>query len=82
MSEQILDAGGVSRVPSAACSRERGRRNRSAMDCSGFFTCPSSWMKGFPLSSQEFRSAVPFSSILLLRSRYPFSITLLKGGLL
>lgn len=42
----------------------------------------SFWMKTLSLSSQEVRRAVPFSSILLLRSRYPSSITRLKGGLL
>ena len=35
-----------------------------------------------PSFRQEFRRAVPFSSIPLLRSRYPFGITGLKGGLL
>lgn len=76
MSNQALDAGGVSGVPSAACSRERVKNGLLMYFYMSFILDERS------LPSQEFRSAVPFSSILLLRSRYPFSITRLKGGLL
>lgn len=65
-------------VPHAA-GRER---EKQAPDCSRLFIRPSSWMEGLPVPSQEIRNAVPFSSTLLLRPRYPFGITRLKGGLL
>lgn len=66
-------------VPHAA---GREREEKHARDCSGLFICPSSWMEGLPVPSQEIRNAVPFSSTLLLRPRYPSGITRLKGGLL
>lgn len=73
VTEQVRDTG-------AACSREREEMH--ALDCSCLFICLSSWMEGLPFSSQRFHNAAPFCSILLLRSRYSFSITHLKGGLL
>lgn len=42
----------VGRVPSAACRKERGRRDGPAGDCSCFFKCPSSWIKDLPFSSK------------------------------
>lgn len=66
-------------VPHAA---GREREEKHARDYSGLSLWPSSWMEGLPVPSQEIRNAVPFSSTLLLRPRYPSGITRLKGGLL
>lgn len=66
-------------VPHAA-GREREKQH--APDGSGLCICPSSWMEGLHVPSQEIRNALPFSSTPLLRPRYPSGITRLKGGLL
>lgn len=81
MSEQVWDTGEVIfPVPHAA-----GREREEKPCCQGLllsFYIPFILDERFPPFVQEFCSAVPFSSIPLLRSRYPFSITCLKGGLL
>lgn len=68
VSEQV----GMSRVPSAACSKERGRRSPPAMDSSRLYTRPPSEMKGLP----PLFPRIPQRSAFLLHPAAAFPLSL------
>lgn len=68
VSEQV----GVSRVPSAAGSRERGRRSPPAMDSSRLYTRRSTGMKGLPALFPR----IPQRSAFLLHPAAAFPLSL------
>lgn len=82
MSDQAGDTGRASCVPSAACSRDKEGGETVLPGTAQVFSTFLIQDESCPPFRQEFCSAAPFPSVPRLRSRYPFSITRLKGGLL